>query len=127
MLQSATKQTFDKKKRRSQDWFEDNDENIQSPLKDKKLNGDRTALRDKILRKFKNNWFQQKADEADRFAKEKNLKELYVTINAVSGPKPRNLHSMRAKNGVLFSSPEDIKERWVQYFEELLNQPMHGC
>lgn len=48
---------------------------------------------------------------------------VYVTINAVYGPKPRNLHSVRAKNGVLLSSPEDIKERWVEHFEELLNQP----
>ena len=120
VLQNAAKQTFDKKKRRSQDWFEDHDEKIQSLLKDKKLNGDRTALREEI-RKLKNKWFQQKADEAEKFAKEKNLRE-FVTINAVYGPKRRNLHSVRAKNGVLLSSPEDIKERWVEHFEELLNQ-----
>ena len=45
MLQNATKQSFDKKKRGSQDWFEDHNEKIQSLLKDKELNGDRTALR----------------------------------------------------------------------------------
>ena len=122
MLQNATNQTFDKKTRMSQDWFEDHDEKIQSLLKDKKLNGDRTALREEI-RKLKNKWFQQKAEEAERFAKEKNLREFYVTINAVYGPKPRNLHSVRAKNGGLLSSPEDIKERWVEHFEEFLNQP----
>ena len=49
VLQNATNQTFDKKKRRSQDWF---DEKIQSLLKDKELNGDRTALREEI-RKLK--------------------------------------------------------------------------
>ena len=81
MLQNATKQTFDNKKRRSQDWFEDHDEKIQSLLKNNKLNGDRTVLRKKI-RKLKNNWFQQKADEVERFAKEKNLRGFYVTINA---------------------------------------------
>ena len=67
-------QTFDKKKRRSQDWFEDNDEKMQSLLKDQKLNGDRTALREEI-RKLKNKWFQQKAEEGEWFAKEKNLGE----------------------------------------------------
>ena len=56
VLLSANKQTFNKKKRRSQDWFEDHDAKIQSLLKDKKLNGDRTASRDEI-RKLKNNWF----------------------------------------------------------------------
>ena len=99
-----------KKKLRSQDWFEDHDEKIQSLLKDKKLNGDRAVLRGEI-RKLKNKWFQQKADEPEWFAKEKNLREFYVTINAVYGPKPRNVHSVRAKNVVLLSSPEDIKER----------------
>ena len=76
VLQNATNQTFDKKTRMSQDWFEDHDEKIQSLLKDKKLNGDRTALREEI-RKLKNKWFQQKAEEAERFAKEKNLREFY--------------------------------------------------
>ena len=89
VLQSATKQTFDKKK--SQDQFEDHDKKIQSRLKDKKLNGDRTALREEI-RKLKNNWFHQKANEEERFAKEKNLREFYAT----------NLHFVRAKNGISF-------------------------
>ena len=35
VLQNVTNQTFDKKKRRNQDWFEDHDEKIQSLLKDK--------------------------------------------------------------------------------------------
>lgn len=48
VLQNATKQTFDNKKRRSQDWFEDHDEKIQSLLKNNKLNGDRTVLREEI-------------------------------------------------------------------------------
>ena len=30
---------------------------------------------------------------------------------------------MRAKNGVLLSTPENIKERWVEHYEDLLNQP----
>ena len=91
-------------------------------VKDKKLSGDRTALREEI-RKLKNRWFQQKADEADRFANENNPREFNATINAVYGPKPRNHHSVRAKNDDLLSSPEDIKKRWVEHFEELLNQP----
>ena len=122
MLQNATNQTFDKKKHRSQDWFEDHDEKIQSHLKDKKLSGDRTALR-KEIRKLKNRWFQQKADEAEKFAKENNLREFYVTINAVYGPKPRNLYSVRAKTGSLLSSPKNIKKRWVEHFEKLLTNP----
>ena len=33
-----------------------------------------------------------------------------------------NLHAVRAKNGVLLSSAEDIKKRWTEHFSELLNQ-----
>lgn len=48
VLQKATKHVFGKKKRKSVDWFEDQDEEIQKLLKNKELSGDRKALRDEI-------------------------------------------------------------------------------
>ena len=120
MLQSATKHVFGMTQRRSQDWFEDHDEKIQRLLKDKKLSGDRTALREGI-RKLKKKCFQQKADEAEQYAKDNKLREFYATINAVYGPKSKSLHSVRAKNGVLLSTPEDVEERWVEHLEYLLH------
>ena len=72
---------------------------------------------------MKNKWFQQKADEAERYAQEKNHRELYATLNALYGPKPRNVNPVKSKSGELLSAPEDIKDRWVEHFDEFLNTP----
>ena len=122
ILQRAAKHVFDKRKRKGTDWFYDQEESIRNLLKDKKLSGDRQALRNEI-RKLKNEWFQQKAEDAERYSNEKNHREFYATLNAVYGPKSKNLHAVRAKDGVLLSSTEDIKKRRTEHFSELLNQP----
>lgn len=73
---------------------------IQNLLKDKKLCGNRKALREEI-RGLKNEWFQQNADEAERYSREKNYRESYATINAVYGLKSKSFHLVRAKSGEL--------------------------
>ena len=89
ILQTATEYVFDKKKKKkkSDDWFDDQDQEIHKLLKDKQKIGDKKGLREEI-RKLKNMWFQQKADEAERYAQEKNHRELCATLNAVYGPNP---------------------------------------
>lgn len=99
-------------------WFEGLDEEIQEPLKDKKF--DKNALRDRIGT-LENRWLQKKAEETEQFAKEKNNREFYATLNEVDGPRSRNSHSVRSK--MVFTSSEEIKNGWVEHFSELLNQP----
>ena len=120
VLQNAATYVFGKKKRVQNDWFDDQDEEIRSLLKDKKHN--RNTLR-KHIRELKNNWFQQKAEEAERFSQEKNHKEFYATLNAVYGPRSKISHPVRSKDGELLTTPDNIKDRWVEHFSHLLNQP----
>ncbi|XP_068752697.1 uncharacterized protein [Montipora capricornis] len=94
-------------------------------LKDKKLCGDKSELK-KEIRKLKNGWFQQKACLAEQCAREKNHREFYAILKAIYGSKPRNLHPVKSKSGALLSSAEDIKKRWVEHFNELLNQPTNA-
>ena len=122
MLQNAAKHVFEKRKKKNADWFHDQDDEIQGLLKDKKLWGDKSELK-KEIRKLKNGGFQQKACLAEQYAREKNHREFYAILNAIYGPKPRNIHPVRSKSGALLSSAEDIKKRWVENFNELLNQP----
>ena len=91
VLQNAAKHVFEKRKKKNADWFDDQDDEI---LKDKKLCGDKSELKREI-RKFKNGWFQQKACLAEQYAREKNHREFYAILNAIYGPKPRNLHPVR--------------------------------
>ncbi len=120
VLQNAAKYVFGKKKRVQNDWFDDHDEEIRSLLKDKKHN--RNTLR-KRIRELKNNWFQQKAEEAERYSQEKNHKEFYATLNAVYGPRSKTSHPVRSKDCELLTTSDNIKDRWVEHFSDLLNQP----
>ena len=119
-LQEAAKHTFDQKKKVSNDWFDDRDEEIQELLKDKRLN--RNEMRDRI-RLLKNQWFQERANEAERYAQSKNHREFYAAVNKIYGPRSKTTHPVRSKSGVLLTSSPDIKDRWVEHFSELLNQP----
>ena len=62
--------TFGRKKVVSNDWFDDQDEEIQKLLKDKKLN--RSALRERI-RAMKNMWFQKKAEQAEQYSQKRTI------------------------------------------------------
>ena len=86
------------------------------------LNAERKALKDQI-RTLKNQWFQAKADEAENFVHSKNYREFYSTLNKVYGPKSKNQHPIRSKNDNLLTSSTKIKDRWVEHFSNLLNQP----
>ena len=125
MFQRAAKHVFEKRKKQNADWLDDQDDEIPGLLKDKVLCGDKSELK-KDIRKLKNGWFQQKACLAEQCAREKNHREFYAILNAIYGPKPRNLHPVRSKSGALLSSAEDIKKRWVEHFNELLNQPTNA-
>ena len=115
-LQDAAKHTFDQKKKVSNDWFDDQGEEIQRLLKDKQLN--RNELRDRV-RLLKNQWFHERATEAERYAQSKNHREFYASINKIYGPRSKTTHPVRSKDGAPLTSSPDIKERWV----ELPNQP----
>ncbi|XP_066915923.1 craniofacial development protein 2-like [Clytia hemisphaerica] len=64
------------------------------------------------VRKIKNDWFIQKASEAERYRLENNLKDFYATLREVYGPSSRNSHPIKSKDGKLLTTKGEIKERW---------------
>ena len=67
-------------KRKYHDWFDEHEEEIQQLLKEKKDTRKMNYyLRDKI-RQIKNDWFQRKAEEAEKYSQEKNHR---VTVNSL--------------------------------------------
>ena len=70
---------------------------------------------------MKNDWFTRKAKQAETFHLQKNQREFQATIREVYGPKSKNTHQVRSKNGQLLTAPDEIKERWVEHFSDLLN------
>ena len=83
---------------------------------------DRHVLRRRI-RELKNSWFRHRAEEAERYSQEKNHRDFYANLNAVYGPRSRTSHPVKSKDGVLLTAPDMIKDRWVEHFCDLLNQP----
>ena len=115
VLSDAAKHVFGKEKRKHHDWFDEHDEEIQQLLKEKKDTRKIHYLRDKI-RQIKNDWFQRKAEEAEKYSQEKNHREFYAALDAVYGPRPRISYQIRSIEGELLSSTEDTKKRWVEAF-----------
>ena len=57
----------------------------------------------------------------DIYRLENNMKDFYATLREVYGPSSRNSHPVRSKSGELLTTKNEIKERWVEHFSELLN------
>ena len=83
---------------------------------------DRHVLRRRI-RELKNNWFRHRTEEAERYSLKKNHRDFYATLSAVYGPRSRTSHPVKSKDGELLTAPDMIKDRWVEHFSDLLNQP----
>ena len=53
-----------------------------------------------------------------------NIKKLlYASVNKIYGPRSKTTHPVRSKEGALLTSSPDVKDRWVEHFSELFNQP----
>ena len=96
-LKDATNNTFEKRKKRNGSM---KTTQIQNLLKDKNLNSREVQKR---IRQMKNDWFTRKAKQAETFHLQKNQREFHATIREVYGPKSKNTHQVRSKNGQLLT------------------------
>ena len=117
LLQEAADHAFGKRKVVSNDSFEDQDEEIQKLLKDKKLN--RNSLRERI-RAMKKMLFQKKAEQQSNIHTKRTIAN-FMPHQMKCMVLKLNSHTLRSKGGVLLTASEEIKERWVEHFSELLN------
>jgi exonuclease III len=133
--------TLGPKKRVHQDWFDENDERITQLLSEKnkaymEWQNDPTSvskadkfkhLRSKAqkeIREMKDKWWDQKADEVQRFADSHNSKQFFNSLKAVYGPSRSGSTPLRSADGsTLIKEQEALRERWAEHFSTLLNQP----
>ena len=127
--------------RNHQDWFDENDTEIQELL-DTKHNLLRvhqndpssmakkaafTNARSKVqekLRHMKDSWLSAKADEIQSFADRHDMKNFYDALKAVYGPKPSGSSPLLSADGsTLLTEREQILERWAEHFNSVLNRP----
>ena len=127
--------------RHHQDWFDDNDAEIQQLLekknqahkallddpkssskKDALLNMRRTIQQK--LRLMQDSWLSKKADEIQAFADRHDMKNFYAGLKEVYGPTSAGSSPLLSADGTtLITDKEHILGRWAEHFDSVLNRP----
>ena len=144
-LYGVASQVLGHVKKKHQDWFDQNDIEIEELLLEKRnlvsslLRGNLpleervrldTMLKDlkakvqRKLRDMRDKWWRDKADEMQKASNSNNIKLFYSLLREVYGPSSSQITPLRSKDGEgLVRDPVDILKRWQEHFDELLNRP----
>ena len=127
--------------RNHQDWFDENDQEIQGLLEEKRRllrahQNDPTCTAKKAafrnirctvqakLRRMKDTWLSAKADEIQSFADRHDMKRFYDALKAVYGPQSSGSSPLLSLDGTtLLTDKKLILERWAEHFNSVLNRP----
>ena len=138
---TVLKDTLGTPSRKHQDWFDDQDAEIQNRLEAKHqlfrshLNDPNSASkRDAYLKakqdcqrdlwRMQNDWFRNKSEDIERHAASNNSKEFYRSLNAIYGRQPSagSAPMIDAKGEHLITKGK-ILESWGEHLT-ILRQPM---
>ena len=127
--------------RKHQDWFDENDAQIQEMLSEKqklfrahqndpKSQAKRdayTSSKQKIqkkLREIQNAWYNNKAEEIQQYADSHSSKRFYDAVKTVYGPQTSGSRPLLNADGTqLLTEKQQILERWAEHFDQVLNRP----
>ncbi|XP_076101199.1 uncharacterized protein LOC143070989 [Mytilus galloprovincialis] len=81
----------------------------------------------KSAREDKRKWYNMMAEDAEKAAENGRSKELYNITKILTGERKRQHTGVKSKEGELKSERNDILNRWVEHFSEVLNRqdPLH--
>ena len=127
--------------RKHQDWFDENNTEIQKLLDDKywahqAYQNDTSSQSKKDvyhaichkaqlhLRKLQDEWFNQKVNEVQSYTNSHNWKQICGEMKAVYGPQSSGSSPMLSADGsTLLTDKDKILGRWAQHFNNVLNGP----
>jgi len=123
------------------DWFDENCSEINKLLEEKQrahkahLDDPSSAakkqaftfLRKTIqqrLRQIQDSWLSKKADEIQRYADKKDMKNFYSGLKEIYGPSASGTSPLLSADGTsLITDKSDILKRWAEHFDSILNRP----
>ena len=138
---AAASQVVGPTTRKHQDWFDDNNERIQSLLDEKHrlhrahLNDPSSASKKDAfcnikrttqveLRQMQDSWLSEKAAEIQSYADRNDMKNFYSALKAIYGPTSSGSSPLLSADGkVLITDKEKVLERWAEHFNGVLNRP----
>ena len=140
-IHSVALQVLGPKTRNHQDWFDENDAEIQTVLEEKRqlfkahqddpnsaskkdaYDGKRSEAQKK-LRIMQDNWLSKKADEIQGYADAHDMKRFYDSLKCVYGPSVSGSSPMLSADGsTLITDKNELLERWARHFDGVLNRP----
>ncbi|VDO97548.1 unnamed protein product, partial [Schistosoma curassoni] len=77
----------------------------------------------KSIRADKKKYVEELATTAEKAAREENMKQLHNTTKKLAGKYSKPERSVKDKEGKPITEIQQQWNRWVEYFEELLNRP----
>ena len=129
------------KKRKNQDWFDENDQEISKLLQEKRRLYENVlgrhqqevsqkaykkikATLQRELRQMKNKWWTNLASEIQLASDRKDAKTMYALLHQVFGPTSSSVVPLKAKdNTTLIKDPSKILDRWQEHFQDLFYNP----
>ncbi|CAH8678058.1 unnamed protein product [Schistosoma haematobium] len=75
------------------------------------------------IRADRKKYVEELATTAEKAAREGNMKQLYDTTKKLSGKYSKPERPVKDKEGKPITEIQQQRNRWVEYFEELLNRP----
>ncbi|KAK4294773.1 hypothetical protein Pmani_032624 [Petrolisthes manimaculis] len=129
------------KNKKHQDWFDENDSEIQPLLEEKRqlLRAHQsdprcvakkaafTNIRSKVqarLRSMQDAWLSAKADEIQEHADNHDVRKFYDALRAVYGPQSSGSSPLLSSDGTtLLNDKKQILYRWAEHFNSVLNRP----
>ena len=132
---SSAASTLGHPSRKHQDWFDENDDEIQRLLEEKhrllKAHQDDTSSVSKKaaysnicktvqtkLRDMQDSWLRKKTEEIQSFADRKDMKKFHDALKTIYGPKSSGATTLLSADGnTLLTDKEAILERWAEHFK----------
>ena len=140
-VHSSAMESLEPVSRKHQDWFDENDKEIQGLLEEKHQKqkaylrntssvSSKTAYSNICktvqtrLRDMQDSWLRKKADEIESFADRKDMKKFFDALKTVYGPQSSGTTPLLSVDGTsLLTDKEAILKRWAEHFDGVHNRP----
>ncbi|XP_047502747.1 uncharacterized protein LOC125048220 [Penaeus chinensis] len=123
--------------RKQQDWFDENDVEIQALLSEKhqlfrthqndptpRAKKDAFACAKSKVHEMQDTWYCKKAEEIQGYADSHNAKRFYNALKTVYGPQSTGSSPLLTADEMqLLTEKKQILDRWAEHFNQVLNRP----